>query len=379
MSTFDLYAVPASLTGWEVRAHTSSRFSWEYDDRRDQLLTLYQRGKAKQWDSEVRIDWDLAVDPDDPLRLPEEMQTLYGTPVWDRMNDRERRELGRHGLAWQFSQFLHGEQGALICSSRITETVPDIDAKFYAATQVMDEARHAETYARFLKDKMGLCYPINEQLRLLLEDTISDSRWDFSYLGMQVLIEGLGLAAFGLLRDSTQETLPKQILTYVMQDEARHVAFGRLALRDHYRQLTSVELAEREEFVIQGCHLMRNRLRGEEIWEYFGLPMQETLEAVENSVFLRSFRELLFSRIVPCIRDIGLWSPRMRDTFADLGVDNLVDADLDVLMRADEDKAAVADRARRWGVEEAERMVEVRKTIALGTESVDGGPADGAG
>ncbi|MFJ7209802.1 ferritin-like domain-containing protein [Streptomyces sp. NPDC098789] len=365
MTTFELYTIPPEMSGWEVPACGPSRFSWEYDDSRAQLLKLYSRGKAKQWDAADRIDWDLELDRDDLLCLPEEMQTLYGTPMWDKMNKRERRELSRHSTAWQFSQFLHGEQGALICSARIVETAPDMDSKFFAATQVMDEARHAEAYARFLKEKVGLYYPINLQLRALLDDTLSDSRWDMPYLGMQVLIEGLGLAAFGLLRDSTPLALPQQILSYVMEDEARHVAFGRIALRDLYSQLTSAERAEREEFVIQGCWLMRDRLRGDEIWERFGLPAKETLQAVERSEYLQSFRQLLFTRIVPCVRDIGLWSPTVRDTFAAMGVSNLEDGNLDALLHDDEDKARRLDRQRRWAAEEAVRAREVEQTILL--------------
>jgi hypothetical protein len=270
-------------------------------------------------------------------------------------------------MAWQFSQFLHGEQGALVCSARIAESVPDLDAKFYAATQVMDEARHAETYARFLKEKVGLYYPINPQLKQLLDDTLSDSRWDMPYLGMQVLIEGLALAAFGMLRDVTPVELPKQILAYVMQDEARHVAFGRLALRDHYRELSDAELAEREEFVVEGCYLMRDRLRGEEVWDNFAIDKAEAMEATENSEYLRDFRKLLFSRIVPCIKDIGLWGPKVREAFADMGVLDMASADVELLMRADEDTAEELDRRRRFAAEEAARAAEVADVVALGS------------
>ena len=88
---------------------------------------------------------------------------------------------------------------------------------------------------------------------------------------MQVLIEGLALAAFGVHRDMTTNPLVKQILAYVMQDEARHVAFGRLALRDYYAELTEAERADREEFVVEGCYLMRDRFRAQEVWERTGL------------------------------------------------------------------------------------------------------------
>src|SRR4029079_1302289 len=175
--------------------------------------------------------------------------------------------------------------------------VPDLDAKFYSATQTMDEARHVEIFSKFLHEKIGMVYPINTKLQQLLGDTLRDSRWDMPYLGMQVLIEGLALAAFGMLRDTTDKPLPQQILAYVMQDEARHVAFGRMALRDHYKQLSDAELREREEFVIEGCHLMRDRLRGVEVLENFGIPRKEAEELSEQSEYLQLFRRLLFSRI----------------------------------------------------------------------------------
>jgi hypothetical protein len=255
----------------------------------------------------------------------------------------------------------------MICAARIVESVPDLDAKFYAATQTMDEARHAELYARFLHEKVGLVYPINHELQALLNDTLSDSRWDMPYLGMQVLIEGLALAAFGVLRDFTTKPLPRQILAYVMQDEARHVAFGRMALRDYYRELTEAELREREDFVIEGCYLMRDRIRGDEVWLNFGLPLDEVREMTDDSEYSRTFRSLLFSRLVPCVRDIGLWSDRLRQAYDEMGVLDAAKADLEALMRSDEEIAEKLD-ADRFAAEEAARAREVADVIADGAD-----------
>jgi hypothetical protein len=363
---YDLDLRPSDGT-WEVAMSGAARFDWAYDDGRQRLLALYQKGKDKQWDAVRRIEWDLEVDRGDPLGLPDETIAIYGTETWRKLSPKNVEELRRHGAAWQFSQFLHGEQGAMICSARIVETVPDLDSKFYAATQTMDEARHAETYARFLGEKLGVIYPINPNLKALLDDTLRDSRWDMPYLGMQVLIEGLALAAFGLLRDMTTKPLPKQILAYVMQDEARHVAFGRMALRDYYRQLSERELREREDFVIEACYLMRDRFRGQELWEHFGFEMRECLEATERSEYMRAFRKLLFSRIVPCVKDIGLWSRRLQEAYVDLGVLEMAQQNLEGLMAQDEEVAERLD-ARRFSAEEAERVAEVDEVIASGAD-----------
>src|SRR5438105_3235166 len=250
------------------------------------------------------------------METSEEFCPIYGSRQWDKLSQPERDELGQHLGSWLFSQFLHGEQGALTVAARIVESVPAMDSKFYAATQAMDEARHVELYSRFLKDKIGLYYPINADLAKLLAGALADSRWDMPYLGMQVLIEGLALAAFGVHRDITGNPLVKQLLAFVMQDEARHVAFGRLALRDYYAQLTEAERADREEFVVEGCYLMRNRFRAQEVWERLGFDVAECLEFTEHSPVQQTFRALLFSRIVPCVKDIGLWGETVQRAYA---------------------------------------------------------------
>ncbi|HEV3451718.1 MAG TPA: ferritin-like domain-containing protein, partial [Acidimicrobiia bacterium] len=250
-----------------VESPATTIFDFDYTAARDQLLRLYDKGTRRQWIGSDRLDWTLEIDPDNPVGMPEEINPLFGTSWWDKMNDREQGELRRHFEAWRFSQFMHGEQGALVCAAKIVQTVPDIDSKFYAATQVIDEARHVEVYSRYLHEKIQLVYPLNRHLDALLQDVIADRRWDMTYLGMQVIVEGLALAAFGIIRNMATEPLGKAINAYVMQDEARHVMFGRLALRDYYPELSDAERDEREEFCVDACYLMRDRFVGEEVWE----------------------------------------------------------------------------------------------------------------
>ena len=347
MSTFDLYTTPVERGTWDVPATGAARFSWEYEDGRQRLLDLYQRGKDKQWDATKRIDWDLPVNPCNVMDTPDEINPIYGSRQWEVLSAGERDELGHHLGSWLFSQFLHGEQGALTVAARIVESVPDMDSKFYAATQAMDEARHVELYQRFIRDKIGLYYPINSDLARLLADALSDSRWDMPYLGMQVLIEGLALAAFAEIRDHAKNSLAAAVNAYVMQDEARHVAFGRLALRDYYPHLTQAERDEREEFAVEACYLMRDRFLAEEVWEVLGLPVEECVAYVESSESMRLFRSMLFTRIVPTIKDIGLWGPKIRRAYAKMGILGFADVNTEELTRNDERVAEEFDARRR--------------------------------
>jgi hypothetical protein len=359
----DQYTSPVATVNWSVPATGATRFNWEYDEGRDRLLALYQKGKDKQWDAKTRIDWNLQIDPNNPLSLPEEYNPMLGSRVWDQMTQKERDVLNHHSGAWVFSQFLHGEQGALNVAARIVESVPDLDSKFYSATQTMDEARHVELFERFVREKVGTYYPINDSLATLLSDALRDGRWDLPYLGMQVLIEGLALAAFGLYRDLAANPLVKQLLAYVMQDEARHVAFGRLALKDYYAELTSRERAEREDFVVEGCYLMRDRFTGVEVFETLGLPVRECLDHVQHAETFRVYQSLLFTRIVPCVKDIGLWGEKVQRAYTDLGVLEAAKGDLTALMRQDEEIADEIDR-QRYEAEYNARKAEVDATIA---------------
>jgi hypothetical protein len=347
-----VYTLPVEQTRWQVSGGGETVFTWEYDEGRDKLLNLYEKGKSKQWNSRERIDWSIPVDLDNPIGGPEAYVPIYGSDIWEKMGQQDRNQLFHHMASWQFSQFLHGEQGALICASKIVQTVPDIDSKFYAATQVMDEARHVETYSRFLHEKLELAYPINQHLKALLDDVVGDSRWDMTYLGMQVLIEGLALAAFGLIRDIAENPLARAVNAYVMEDEARHVAFGRLALRDFYPQLTEKERNEREEFCVEACYLMRDRFLAEELWQNLGLPVDECLGFVRNSEAQLQFRSLLFTRIVPTLKDVGLFGSKVRRAFADMEVLGYGDVDLDTVMADDERAAGEIDAARRQQVED---------------------------
>ena len=191
-----------------VRNSADAIFTWDYEKgRRPALNKLYEKAKHSQWNGETDLPWDTAVDPMQLVELQrmqfgvtkeERAKKVAGTP-YEKWGDAQFDQMALESNNWMLSQFMHGEQGALICTAKIVETVPWIDAKYYAATQVMDEARHVEVFAKYLDEKLNGHYPINTHLRMLLDDIIEDSRWDMTYLGMQIMVEGLALAAFGFM------------------------------------------------------------------------------------------------------------------------------------------------------------------------------------
>ncbi len=238
-----------------VEDNADAIFTWDYEKgQRPALNKLYEKAKTSQWNGETDLDWSIEVDPAQVLvgLGGGEGDPRFGrggylaqdpTLPFCKFGDKEWEDLRTESTDWRLSQFMHGEQGALLCTAKIVETVPWIDAKYYASTQVMDEARHVEVFAKYLDTKLDGYYPINAHLKLLLDDIIQDSRWDMTYLGMQIMVEGLALAAFGFMHQLTEEPLLKQLLRYVMSDEARHVAFGVLSLKEYYEGLTTPSCA----------------------------------------------------------------------------------------------------------------------------------------
>ena len=320
-----------------VADNADAIFTWDYEKgARPALNKLYEKAKHAQWNAETDLDWSIEVDPENivsPLQGgnaagPFEWVANHPDSPLKNFGDKEWTQVGVESMNWRLSQFMHGEQGALVCTAKIVETVPWIDAKYYASTQVMDEARHVEVFAKYLDTKLSGHYPINAHLKLLLDDIVSDSRWDMTYLGMQIMVEGLALAAFGFIHMMTTEPLLKQLLRYVMSDEARHVAFGVLSLKEYYAELSGPEIRERQEFAFEAAVRMRDRFLQQEVWDRMGVPVSEAVSLVMMSPEQQMFQQLLFSKIVPNCKKLGLLDAGatngqpgwLRQKFGELGV-----------------------------------------------------------
>ena len=294
-------------------------YTWGYEETREKLRDLYDKAVRAQWISDDVLPWSTDVDLEKSM-APEQLMPLFGSDIFNRMTEKEKKNLNIETFSWTLSQFLHGEQGALLATAQLVDSVQDLDSKLYAASQVVDEARHVDVYNRYVHTKIGFSYPCNPHLKTLLDMILKDSRWDMKFLGMQIMVEGLALAAFGMIRANTQEPLLRELTAYVMGDEARHVAFGVLSLRDYYRDQPEAVKREREDFVYEAARLMRDRFLFQEVWEKQGLPAKQCMEIALHNQGQVMFRQMLFAKIVPAIKKMDLLSDRQRERFSELGI-----------------------------------------------------------
>jgi SCP-2 sterol transfer family protein/para-aminobenzoate N-oxygenase AurF len=301
-------------------------FVWDYGDRRPRLTKLYERSKVSQWNASTDVDWDVEVDPGQVA--PEVLERMAGVDFhfgdttigkFALASDENRWLLEAHSHAWMVSQFMHGEQGALVATAKITAAVENIDDKYYAAAQVADEARHVEAYQRYL-EKIDIQYPVAHYLHELLDEVISHRHVDMTFLGMQILIEGVALAAFSMGGAMFGNPLIGRITELVRRDEARHVAFGVLSLQGAYDDMDRVDLAEREDFLLEACSVMRDRFVPVDVYERLGLDVDAATREFGVSPDQAAFRSLMFSKVVPNLGKLGLLTPKVRDGFEKMGI-----------------------------------------------------------
>ena len=297
-------------------------YNWDYTVAENRIKRLYELGKELNWNGSIDLDWSYNHPEDKPLVGGE----LFEPPheqldAWKNLSPEEKIEFDRHETAELLCQFLHGEQGALLVASQIASCAPTFNAKLYAASQTFDEARHVEVFNRYLQEKIGFHYPINANLKALLDKILTDERWDLKFIGMQVIIEGLALAAFTNLKLDTNCVLLKQLLHYVIRDEARHVTFGINYLEDYVKTLSPEEVEDRAQFAYEACVISRDRIVNTTAMEKFlKMTPEEARQFTLQSGAMDTFRNFLFSRVMPNLSRIGLLTDSIRPKYEELGL-----------------------------------------------------------
>ena len=239
---------------------------------------------------------------------------------YQELSNEDKFKFLQHRGSWSLSQFLHGEQGALLVASQLVSCAPTFNAKLYAASQTFDEARHVEAFNKYIQTRQRMMYPIGNGLKSLLEKILTDPRWDLKFIGMQIIIEGLALAAFNVARQGTNDPVFKDMLYLIIRDEARHVTFGVNYLEEFLKTLSEEELEERAQFAYEACLVMRGRLMSADVYENFGWDKEDAQAFAQKADVANNFQHLLFTRVVPNLSRIGLLTEKVRPLYEELGV-----------------------------------------------------------
>ncbi len=304
-----------------------------------EVLHLYDKGTTLQWLADD-LPWETEVDLDRGILPIEQDPVRRSTSFWASLSKTDQRRWVATSFGWRASQFMHGELGAMMVLSQLTNALPTMEGKFFAASQAYDEARHCATLRRYLNEKVGAIFPISSPLRQLLDDLLADSRWDVKSLGMQAVAEALALAAFhdmeAALKLSGHEPLLLMLVRRIIRDEARHVAFVTMALPNHFKELSDREFGERCEFVGDACVLMQERFTGAEVFEAMDWNPVDIVPRLDDPMAdLRRFQDKLFGFVMPTLKRAGLLGSRgkeagLNDRLEKRGLLQFVNAPLDL-------------------------------------------------
>jgi len=223
-------------------------FEFDYSVQAEDMRSLYEKAKRDQWNAARDIAWS-TPEPSDGRVLADELIDIHGSPLWERLGERDRVELNRRITAWRLSVLLYGEQGAMLACSQLVDIVPGADQKFFQATQVMDEARHNEVLERYVQLRLGgLHYPMPENERFLFDAILTDPRWYIKTIALQLVAETFAVSMFKMMAEAARDPVLGEVCRRILSDESRHMGFGMLALPGIVRDATEAERREMEDF-----------------------------------------------------------------------------------------------------------------------------------
>ncbi len=302
-------------------------FTNRYIEEGGRYTTLYETSKRLRWNPSIDIGWEEHRDEEyihsDIVKIFEEFE------FFQELNKKEKRRFVRDYQSWQISQFLHGEQGALIISSQLVSCTPDLDSKLFCSSQTIDEAHHVEAFMKYMELRKIPLWRVNNSLKGLLQKTLNEEKWDLKFIGMHIIIESVALASFATIRSQTDDPLLKKLLEYILKDESRHVNYGVEFLKNHLSNMREDELEERAIFAFKSCVLMKERLIPYDVFNQWKLDRNIAVKTYVNSHVVSEYKHNLFSKIIPLLNKIGLITKAQHKNYVMIGAEKYIDIQLE--------------------------------------------------
>ncbi len=311
----------------EIVTQVKTYWKFDYEPKIKALRDLYEIAKKEQWNAATDVNWELEIDPTGDILDPRQdvfrqLDFVKALPAQKQTN------LAVCNAAWTLSQFLHGEQGALLCCAQLVEAVPDIDGKLYAATQVVDEARHVEVFHRYIK-RLHRVYPIDPTLQAVLNQILEADLWQMKCVGMQVIVEGLAMGAFKIMKEGSRDELLRQIVGLTAADEARHVSYGLIYMKDELPRMAEDDRNRVEDFAFAAVDAISGRRPGTGFVSQMSIfedakidtteALPEVMEKFQDPEFIASQPDPIRDHVLPQLHRIGLITDRTAEKYRGLG------------------------------------------------------------
>lgn len=305
-------------------------FEFDYSVQAEDMRSLYEKAKRDQWNASRDIAW-ATPEPDDGRVLADELIDIHGSPLWEKLGERDRVELNRRITAWRLSVLVYGEQGAMLACSQLVDIMPGTDEKFFQATQVMDEARHNEVLERYIQTRLGgLHYPMPENERFLFDTILTDPRWYIKTIALQLVAETFAVSMFKMMAEAAVDPVLGEVCRRILLDESRHMGFGMLALPKIVREASEGERREMEDFTCLAVEKVLTGFFPLEAYQDLGFSPAQIQEVrtyrrdaasrSDYAAYRKFFRRDMHTAMVNNLARINLLTERVRPRLAALGV-----------------------------------------------------------
>ena len=313
----------------EIVTPLKTLWKFDYETNLKPLRDLYEKAKIEQWNAASDIDWSLKIERDGVGDILDPSGDRFGQYDFVKALPEEKQtEFACRRAAWTLSQFLHGEQGALLCCGQLVEVVPDIDGKLYAATQVVDEARHVEVFHRYI-ERLDRVYPIEPALQSVLNAILEADLWQMKCVGMQIIVESLAMGSFKTMQAGTHDDLLRSIVELTARDEARHVSYGLIYMIDEIPRMTDPDRERLEDFALAAVGLLVRPTGGglstrSQIYTEMGIDFDEAMKEIRAKASDPNIGEgpnTFRDYVVPQLQRVGLINERTIPGYRELGFD----------------------------------------------------------
>ncbi|MCP5065633.1 MAG: ferritin-like domain-containing protein [bacterium] len=311
----------------EIVTQLTTVWKFDYDPKIKALRDLYEVAKKQQWNAATDVPWNLEIDQSGDILDPSQ-DVFREIDVIKALPEETQTKLAVCNAAWTLSQFLHGEQGALLCCGQLVEAVPDIDGKLYAATQVIDEARHVEVFHRYI-ERLDRVYPIDPMLQAVLNQILEADLWQMKCVGMQVIVEGLAMGSFRIMKEGSRDQLLRDIVKLTADDEARHVSYGLIYMKDELPKMKDEDRNRVEDFAFAAVDAISGRRLGTgftsqvSIIEDAGIDAASVLPGIMEKFgdpeFIASQPDAIRDHVLPQLQRIDLITDRTAHKYRELG------------------------------------------------------------
>lgn len=262
---------------------------------------------ARRWyDPELDIDWTAPLQAE-AYCIPPHRVSLYGTDLWDELDEPRRVLLSRHEAASMASIGVWFELVLLRMLTRHLVRMDPTTARVqYALTEIADECRHSVMFGRVI-ERLGVRpYGPRRRARLLAGVLVHTGHGPSMYGAILLAEEILDRLQREAMADERLQPLVRMVNRIHVLEEARHVRFAREELLREVARCPRAALPYHRWVVANSALVVSRSLVHPGVYAAVGLDPRQARRTALGNPHYQATLAWAAERVVAFLRDAGL-------------------------------------------------------------------------